>query len=85
MRIGGSWLLSIGLAAGTTVLLGCQSEDVALETDANPQLMSNVRTDLPLAAPDISSDMQRFDAGIGDTGTGTGGGGAYDPEQAGNR
>ena len=67
-------ILTILLAAGGLIsMAGCQTGTTYQSTE-QPTLMSNRSTNAPL----ITTDMQRFDSGIGDTATRTGGGGNGD-------
>ncbi len=52
---------------------GC--ETTTREETEQPAMMSN-QPSRPLDAPNINSDMERFNSNLGDTATGTGGGGA---------
>jgi hypothetical protein len=57
------------LAIATLSLAGCQST----KTGSQPQHMSNI-PERSTNEPTVTPDMERFDSGIGDTATGTGGG-----------
>lgn len=65
-------LLLSAMALPLFLLVGCQN------AGEQPEMMSNRPEEArpaPINAPDISPEMKRFDWGIGDTATETGGGG----------
>ncbi len=65
-------LLWASLTVGSIALFGCETTGTEGPT-TQPSKMSNV-SDGSTDAPDITPEMKRFDAGIGDTGTHRGGG-----------
>ncbi len=64
-----AFLLAGSLATGFLLLAGCQSSN---EPTTQPTMMSNQPG---YNETNITPEMQRFDSGIGDTATQTGGGG----------
>jgi hypothetical protein len=74
MRQYEAWLAGAMLAAGIS-LTACEAPSGRTQPEATPRKLSNV-PQKPINAPDINMAMQLYDANIGDTATGVGGGGA---------
>lgn len=64
------FLAALLAAAGLAGVTACQNTEHARTSERSPVLMS----DRPADGPTVSPDMERYDAGIGDTATKTGGG-----------
>lgn len=78
MRHYEAWLAGAMLMAGIS-LAACESPSGSAQQEAAPAKLSNAPPQEPINAPDINLSMQLYDANIGDTATGVGGGGANDP------
>lgn len=57
-------------------LVGCENGTGTYDQTTQPQKLGQMSSETPINAPDINIYMEQFDANIGDTATGVGGGGA---------
>ncbi|MGE5610100.1 MAG: hypothetical protein ACM359_12665 [Bacillota bacterium] len=75
MRQYEAWLAGTMLV-GAISLTACEGPTGQAQPESTPQKLSNAPPQEPINAPDIDMAMQLYNANIGDTATGVGGGGA---------